>query len=106
MAVHSEKVIDPMKTIILAPPVKIALRSLDAENARKVHAWFDHLKNWDRDAFVRGRSHSLASLPGIYVLMTHTDLRIFFRLEGSTITVLDISTKQSILMSAHSPRTE
>ena len=89
-----------MKTLVTTPPVDIALRTLDAEDRRRVHAWFDHLRNWDSDSFVRTHSFPLKSVEGVYVFRTSSDLRIFFRFDGDTITVLDLATKQAILAMA------
>src|SRR5437899_9845062 len=89
-----------MKKIVTTQPVDIALRSLDAEGVRKVHAWFDHLRNWDGDEFVRKHSHGLEGVPGVNVLKTSTDIRIFFRIDGNTITILDIAKKSAIMSSA------
>ena len=88
-----------MKKVVTTPPVEVALRMLDANGRRKVHAWFTHLANWDGDAFIRSHSHSLDSVPGVYVLKTSTDLRVFFRIDGETVTILDVGSKQSILAS-------
>jgi mRNA-degrading endonuclease RelE of RelBE toxin-antitoxin system len=91
-----------MKKVVITSPVEIALRTLDADGRRKVRSWFDHLANWDGDEFVRSHSHSLDSVPGVYVLKTSTELRIFFKIQGETITILDIASKQSILTSGDS----
>jgi mRNA-degrading endonuclease RelE of RelBE toxin-antitoxin system len=95
-----------MKQVVITPPVEIALRSLDSENRRRIHAWFDHLKNWDGDQFVRSRSHKLEGLPDVYVLRTSTDLRIFFRIDGDTITILDVAKRSTIMTSGHIPGAE
>ena len=92
-----------MKKVVTSPAVDIALRSLDAEGVRKVHAWFNHLQNWDNDEFVRNRSHSLEGFSDVYVLRTSTDIRIFFKIEGNTITVLDVATKRAIMTSGAVP---
>lgn len=92
-----------MKTVVKTPPVEVALRTLDAANQRRVHSWFDQLANWDNDAHVRNRSQSLDAVPGAYVLNTTTDLRIFFRIDGNTVTILDIAKEQSILTSGRIP---
>jgi hypothetical protein len=92
-----------MKKIVTTPPVDFALRTLDTEDVRKVRAWFDHLRNWDGDAFVRARSHALEEVPGVYVLKTSTDIRIFFRLDGNTITILDIARRPAIIGSGSGP---
>jgi mRNA-degrading endonuclease RelE of RelBE toxin-antitoxin system len=88
-----------MKKIVITPAVEVALRTLDEENRRHVRSWFDRLANQDEDDFVRSHSHSLSSIPGVQVLKTSTDLRIFFRMEGNTITILDVAMKQSIIAS-------
>ena len=88
-----------MKTVVTTPPVDIALRTLDPDSVRKVHAWFDNLKNWENDATVRKNSQALEGVPDVYVLRTTTDIRIFFTIEGERITILDIAKKPAILTS-------
>jgi mRNA-degrading endonuclease RelE of RelBE toxin-antitoxin system len=95
-----------MKKVVATPSVEVALRTLDDDNRRRVHDWFGHLANWDGDEFVRSHSHSLDSIPGVYVLKTSTDLRIFFTIHGNTVTIIDIAKKQSILTSGHIPEAE
>jgi len=92
-----------MKKVITTLPVDIALRALDTDGVRKVYAWVDHLRNWDGDEFVRTHSHSLEGVSGVYVLKTSTDIRIFFKIDGNTITVLDIAKKPSIMSSGYIP---
>lgn len=88
------------KRLIASPTVDIALRSLNANNFKRVQTWFDHLKNWENDGFVRSRSHQLEEVPGVYMLKTNSDLRIFFKIEANTITVLDVATKSTIMASS------
>jgi mRNA-degrading endonuclease RelE of RelBE toxin-antitoxin system len=97
---------DIMKKVVITPPVEIALRTLDPDNVRSVQSWFTRLANWDHDPFVRSDSHSLDSVPGVYLLKTSTDIRIFFKMDGDTITILDIARKQSILTSGSIPEVE
>jgi mRNA-degrading endonuclease RelE of RelBE toxin-antitoxin system len=85
-----------MKEVITTPFVDVALRTLDNENRRRVHDWFHRLANWDGDELVRNHSYSLDSLPDVHVLKTDSDLRIFFKIQGNTLTVVDIATRQSI----------
>lgn len=87
--------------MILAPDVEIALRTLDPEGVRRAHAWFACLQRWDFDEVVRKNSEPLEDLPGVYVLRTTTDIRIFFRIEGDTVTILDIAKRAAILSSGH-----
>jgi hypothetical protein len=88
-----------MKQVILAPDVHIAMRSLDPEGARRVRAWFDSLARWDEDEAVRKNSLSLEQAPGVYMLKTTTDFRIFFRLDGDTVTILDVANRAALLSS-------
>ena len=90
-----------MKKVVLAPAVEIAMRTLDADGARGVHACFSYLERWDTDEFVRRNSQQLPEMPGVYVMRTTTDIRIFFRIDGDTVTVLDVAKKAAILTSGH-----
>jgi mRNA-degrading endonuclease RelE of RelBE toxin-antitoxin system len=87
--------------VIQTPPVEIALRTLGDEDRQRVSAWFDHLGNWEKDAYVREHSQKLNSAENVYVLKTSGDIRIFFRLEQDRIVILDIATKATILSSGH-----
>jgi hypothetical protein len=88
-----------MKKVQYAPAVELSMRSLDPGGVRKVHAWFDYLRRWDEDEVVRKNSLPLPGHEGVYVLRTTTDIRIFFRIEGDTITVLDIAKQSAIAAS-------
>jgi mRNA-degrading endonuclease RelE of RelBE toxin-antitoxin system len=85
-----------MKEIVITPSAKISLRTLEDKNRRRVLAWFDQLANWDADESVRRHSRSLDSMPGVYMLVTRTDYRVFFRIDGNTVTILDIANKHLI----------
>lgn len=87
--------------VILTQPVEIALHTLGEDDRRNVTAWFDHLRNWENDEFVREHSQKLSSGENVYVLKTSTDIRIFFRLEKFDIVVLDIARKSTIVSSGH-----
>jgi mRNA-degrading endonuclease RelE of RelBE toxin-antitoxin system len=95
-----------MKKVVTTPSVEVALRTLDDDNRRRMQAWFGQLANWDGDDFVRTHSHRLDSIPGVYVLKTNTDFRIFFTIHGNTVTIIHITRKQSILAFADSPEAE
>jgi mRNA-degrading endonuclease RelE of RelBE toxin-antitoxin system len=90
-----------MKKVVLAPAVEIAMRTLDPDGVRRVHAWFSYLERWDTDEVVRRNSEQLQEMPGVYVMRTTTDIRIFFRIDGDTVTVLDVAKKAAILTSGH-----
>jgi len=69
------------KRLEFAPAVQIALRGLDPDGVRRVHAWFTYLERWDADEVVRKNSVPLPGHEGVLVLRTTTDIRIF---SGST----------------------
>src|SRR5580693_4032602 len=88
-----------MKKVQYAPAVDLSMSSLDPDGVRRVQAWFDYLKRWDEDEVVRKNSLPLPGHQGIFVLKTTTDIRIFFRIDGDTITVLDIAKQSAIFAS-------
>jgi hypothetical protein len=92
-----------MKKVVTTRDVDIALRTLEDDNRRRMQTWFGQLANWDRDEWVRTHSHSLDSIPGVYVLQTNTDFRIFFKMQGNTITVINIGSRQAILAFGRDP---
>jgi mRNA-degrading endonuclease RelE of RelBE toxin-antitoxin system len=85
-----------MKNVTYAPAVELSMRNVDPDGRRKVQAWFDYLQRWDEDEVVRDNSLALPKHEGVYVLRTSTDIRIFFRIDGDTITVLDVAKKSAI----------
>ena len=85
--------------VVTTAPVDIALRTLGFEDRQQVLAWIGHLKNWEGDPFVQQHSYKLKPSGNTYVLHTSTDIRIFFTLEGNTITVLDVAKRPGILTS-------
>jgi hypothetical protein len=87
--------------VLQTPPVEIALRTLGPEDQQEVLAWFDHLKNWEHDAFLRNHAKQVNSSDNVYVLKTSGDFRIFFRLEQGRIVILDLATKATIMGSGH-----
>jgi hypothetical protein len=88
-----------MKKVVISPAVEIAMRSLDPNGERRLNAWFDYLRRWDEDEVVRKNSVLLDQIPGVYVMRTTTDIRIFFRIDGDTVTVLDVAKTPAILAS-------
>lgn len=85
--------------LVIAQPVKFALRTLTQMERNQVLAWFDHLKNWDDDATARKASKKLDYPGNVFVLQTSPTLRMFFSLEGDAIEVLDLATKDTIVRS-------
>ena len=86
-----------MKKLITTISADIAMGAFDAEGERRVRAWFDRLENWDADEAVRKMSVPLETFPGVYVLRPPTDLRIFFRIDDDTVTILEITNKSVLL---------
>jgi mRNA-degrading endonuclease RelE of RelBE toxin-antitoxin system len=91
-----------MKRVIITRSVQVALRSLDEANHDRIQSWFNRLANWDEDHSVRNHAHRLDAFPGVHMMKTGSDLRIFFKVDQDTITILDIGKKQSILTSGQS----
>lgn len=85
------------KKVVLDPVVEIAMRTLDADGVRSVQKWFSYLERWDTDELVRRNTAKLQDMPGVYMMRTTTDIRIFFRIDGDTITVLDVAKKAAIM---------
>ena len=84
--------------VVLSHGAEINLATLGDEDRRKVHAWMDHLRNWEKDSFVRSRSMKI-DVPGpeeVFVLKTSTDLRIFFVLHATCLEVTDIARQSSL----------
>jgi hypothetical protein len=70
---------------------RMAYSSLGPDDRRLVDAWFDHLRNWRNDEFVRSRSRRLRADEDLYAFQTSSDdIMIGFRINDSEITVLSI----------------
>jgi mRNA-degrading endonuclease RelE of RelBE toxin-antitoxin system len=78
--------------VIVPPSVTAAIKTLDADENRKVRSWLDHLKNWEHDEHLRSTSKAMI-YKDTYVLNTSDDIRIFFTLDvkKKAITVVDIA---------------
>ena len=87
--------------VLSTSPVEIALRTLGAEDREEVLAWFENLRNWEKDTVLRSRAQRLSGSDNVYVLKTGGDFRIFFRLESDRLVVLDLATKATIVGSGH-----
>lgn len=84
-------------------PAAIVLRTLSQDDQQSVKAWLDRLLNWNTDEAARAYSHELHSSKNTYVLHATPELRIFFRLDGDSVSILDIAKKSTILMSGGLP---
>ena len=74
----------------------IAYSSLGQEDQRLLDAWFDHLRNWRNDEFVRSKSKRLSGDDEVFVFQTNSDLVIAFKIVGDTVTVLSIFRKEAL----------
>jgi mRNA-degrading endonuclease RelE of RelBE toxin-antitoxin system len=83
----------------LSTPVQIALRNLSDDDRRKVEVWIGYLEQWENDSFIQQRSKKLNGEGDVYMLVTNSDVRIFFQLEPACITVLDIAKRSTIVSS-------
>jgi mRNA-degrading endonuclease RelE of RelBE toxin-antitoxin system len=84
--------------VVQTPAVDIAVRNLGQEDRKQICAWFDHLRNWESDPYVRKHSEKLPATTDIYVLKTSKDgYRIIFQLEPKQIKILDIASKSTIM---------
>lgn len=78
--------------VIKTRAVDMALRTLDADDRRKMLAWFDHLGNWENDAHVREMAKPTIDRD-TFALNTSDDMRIFFKLNEteSEIVIVDLA---------------
>ncbi|MBI1916418.1 MAG: hypothetical protein HYS12_17045 [Planctomycetes bacterium] len=86
--------------VMLSERVKTALNTLSRDDRERVHTWFDYLRNWEEDAFVRSQSVMLnVQGQSMYMFRTSTEVRIFYTvdLQSKTVTVIDLATKDTIL---------
>ena len=75
----------------VSEPAQIARASLGEEDRRRVAAWFDHLRNWHNDPFLRSESRKLKPDEELYALQTsNEDLVLVFRISGEEVHVVTI----------------
>jgi hypothetical protein len=87
----------------IADAAQIALTNLREDDRRKLGVWIDRLKHWETDPFVQGHSKRLDPGDDVYMLVTNTDVRIFFSRDKDSITILDVAKKATILRSGIIP---
>jgi len=86
--------------------VQIALRNLSDDDRRKVWAWISNLEKWETDPYVQQHSKQLNAGENVYMLLTSTDVRIFFTLEKDSITVEDVAKRATIIGSGQNSGAE
>ncbi len=81
--------------IDVSESAEIAFSTLNADDRRLVSAWFDHLKNWRNDDFIRSRSRALDDA-GNFILQTSGDILVAFRIVGDRVTILSIFRREMV----------
>lgn len=78
--------------VIKTGAVETALRTLSADERRKVLSWFSHLENWENDDHLRQQAKAMI-YQDTYALTTSDDFRIFFTLSETKqeIQILDLA---------------
>jgi mRNA-degrading endonuclease RelE of RelBE toxin-antitoxin system len=102
MIISSQRTEYSEMQVILSERVKTALNTLSRDDRERVHTWFDYLRNWEEDAFVKSRSVTLnVQGQSVYMFRTSTAVRIFYTVDeqSKTVSVVDIATKDTILSS-------
>jgi hypothetical protein len=82
---------DNLLTVQLTNSAQIAVSSLGAEDRRLVEGWFEHLRHWGTDEFVRSQSRRLKPEEEVYTFPAiGSDLMIAFRVSEPVVNVLSI----------------
>ncbi len=84
--------------VTITDPVQISLHSMNDETRRRVTAWFEYLKNWETDDFLRKNSRKLPRQGNVYLLDTFTEFLIFFSVEDKEISILDVARRETLEM--------
>jgi hypothetical protein len=77
--------------------VEFSLSTLGDNDRRIMEGWFESLRRWHTDDFVRSRSRLFKADEEIYVFQTDSSNLIFaFTIRGDEATVLAILTKEMV----------
>ena len=79
--------------------MEIVLRNSRETERQKVLWWIDALEKWGTDPYIMENSKKLNDYDNTYMLITTSDLRLFFSVEKDEITVMDVARKATILAS-------
>lgn len=85
-----------LMSVEVSEPAEIAYSALGVEDQRRVDAWFDHLRNWRNDEFIRSKSRRLNTDKEIYAFQTGSDIILAFQIAGDKVIVLSIFRKESL----------
>lgn len=81
---------EKLLTLRVTEHAELQLASLRADERRILDAWFDHLRNWHNDEFIRSKSKRLDSDEELQVFQTSSDLVIAFQIKGSEVVIRSI----------------
>ncbi len=95
---------EELLTVEITEHARFAYSSMGPQDRRILDAWFDHLRNWRNDEFIRSRSKRVSANEEMYVFQTSTDIVIVFRIDGSRVSVLSIYRAEALR--AFEPATE
>ncbi len=70
--------------------------TLGAEDRRNIDAWFDYLRNWRNDPFIRSKSKHLRTGDETYTIQISSDLVIAFKIDDDAVTILSIFRKEAL----------
>lgn len=82
---------EALLTLHIPEQVRVAYSSLGDEYRHRVDTWFEHLRNWRSDEYVRARSRRLKTDEELYAFQTSSDdIVIVFRIASDGVTVVSI----------------
>jgi hypothetical protein len=88
---------EQLLNVRLERPVDFSLSTLREEEQRLVEGWFDHLRRWHTDDFIRSHSRKLKPDEEIYAFQTDTSNLIFvFTIKGDEATIVSVFTKEAL----------
>jgi hypothetical protein len=88
---------EQLLTVRLDRHVEFSLSTLGDEDRRIMEGWFEYLKRWHTDDFIRSRSRKLKPDEELYAFQTDSSHLIFaFSIKGDEATVHAILTKEAV----------
>jgi hypothetical protein len=80
----------------LSENAEIAYSSLNAGDRRLVDAWFEHLRNWHNDDYIRTHSQRLKTEGEVYAFPTSIDLYIAFEIKADSVLILSLLHEETV----------
>jgi hypothetical protein len=88
--------------VMIPSPVDFSLSTLRDDDRRRLLTFFDRLRNWETDPLLAEYSRALPGEEGVRVIKAN-GWHVFFRIEGDTLTILDIASSETIAAFARGP---